>query len=197
MLSPLRDRLPELKIVMEHITTATGVDYVRSGSENLGATITTHHLMINRTILAGGIRPHYYCLPVAYAAEHFLFMLRALATSGFNRVFLGTDPAPHTDSAKLMPCGCAGDLYGAPNTMSISTMFSRKKTFLINSKGFTSSNGLYFTGCLFDQTLHMIKQDAFPVTYPETVKAGDETVTVFDPGVDLFWRVEINWIKAE
>ena len=189
ILSPLRDRLPELKIVMEHITTATAADYVRSGSENLGATITTHHLMINRNhILAGGIRPHYYCLPVAKREEHRL-ALRALATSGFNRVFLGTDSAPHTDSAKLMPCGCAG-IYTAPNTMSCLAHVFEEEDALDKLEGFTSLNGPSFYGLpVSDQNLHMIKQDQ-PVTYPETVKVGDETVTVFDPGVDLFWRVD-------
>ena len=189
ILSPLRDRLPELKIVMEHITTATAADYVRSGSENLGATITTHHLMINRNhILAGGIRPHYYCLPVAKREEHRL-ALRALATSGFNRVFLGTDSAPHTDSAKLMPCGCAG-IYTAPNTMSCLAHVFEEEDALDKLEAFTSLNGPSFYGLpVSDQNLHMIKQDQ-PVTYPETVKVGDETVTVFDPGVDLFWRVD-------
>jgi len=97
VLDPLRKRVPELRVVMEHVTTKQGVDYARSGGDNLGATITTHHLIINRNaILAGGIRPHYYCLPVAKREEHRL-ALREAATSGDKTFFLGTDSAPHTD----------------------------------------------------------------------------------------------------
>ena len=105
------------RTVMEHITTRDGVDYAKT-QDNLGATITTHHLVINRNhILAGGIRPHYYCLPVAKREEHRL-ALRAAATSGDPRFFLGTDSAPHTDALKENACGCAG-CFTATNTMSI------------------------------------------------------------------------------
>jgi dihydroorotase len=118
VLDPLRRRVPGLKVVMEHITTSQGVDYVKAHDTDLAATITTHHLVINRNhILAGGIRPHYYCLPVAKREEHRI-ALRVAATSGDARFFLGTDSAPHTDPAKLQPCGCAG-CFTAPNTMPI------------------------------------------------------------------------------
>jgi dihydroorotase len=97
VLAPLRQRLPGLRVVMEHVTTRDGVDYVMSQDRDMGATITTHHLIINRNaILAGGIRPHYYCLPVAKREEHRL-ALRKAATSGDKRFFLGTDSAPHVD----------------------------------------------------------------------------------------------------
>ena len=189
VLDPLRQRLPQLKIVMEHITTSIAADYVQGGSENLAATITTHHLMINRNhILAGGIRPHYYCLPVAKREEHRL-ALRALATSGFSRVFLGTDSAPHPDSAKLMACGCAG-IYTAPNTMSCLAHVFEEDGALDQLEAFTSINGPKFYGLhVSDQTITLTKRDT-PMTYPEMITAGDETVTVFDPGVDLFWRVD-------
>ena len=189
VLDPLRQRLPELKIVMEHITTSVAAEYVKSGSENLAATITTHHLMINRNhILAGGIRPHYYCLPVAKREEHRL-ALRALVTSGFNRVFLGTDSAPHPDHAKLMACGCAG-IYTAPNTMSCLAHVFEEDNALDQLEGFTSINGPQFYGLPINQeTLTLIKDDQ-PVAYPDVINAGDETVTVFDPGVDLYWRVD-------
>ncbi len=99
VLEPIRRATPGLRVVMEHITTSDGVDYV-SGNDDIGATITTHHLVINRNhILAGGIRPHYYCLPVAKRETHRL-ALRKAATSGDVRFFLGTDSAPHPDSAK-------------------------------------------------------------------------------------------------
>ncbi|MGB3148432.1 MAG: dihydroorotase, partial [Paracoccaceae bacterium] len=104
-LDPIRRATPGLKVVMEHITTEEGVAYARSGGADLAATITTHHLVINRNhILAGGIRPHYYCLPVAKREKHRL-ALRAAATSGEARFFLGTDSAPHADQLKEHACG--------------------------------------------------------------------------------------------
>src|SRR5690606_6787440 len=116
VLDPLRRRVAGLRVVMEHITTREGVGYARAGGDNGGATITTHHLIINRNaILAGGIRPHYYCLPVAKRELHRL-ALREAATSGDPRFFLGTDSAPHLDPLKECACGCAG-IFSAPNTL--------------------------------------------------------------------------------
>src|SRR5690606_15607636 len=95
VLDPVRRKLPELRIVMEHVTTKDGIDSIRSQTRNTAATITTHHLIINRNaILVGGIRPHYYCLPIA-KREHHRLALREAATSGDARIFLGTDSAPH------------------------------------------------------------------------------------------------------
>lgn len=188
VLAPLREELPTLKVVMEHITTRDAVDYLTSASGPLAATITTHHLMINRNhILAGGIRPHYYCLPVAKREEHRL-ALRKLATSGFERVFLGTDSAPHPTAAKLQPCGCAG-IYTAPNTMSCLAHVFEEEGALDKLEGFTSLNGPKFYGLEPSaQKLHLSRSKT-PVRFPETITAGAETVTVFDPGVELFWQV--------
>ncbi|MCH1569308.1 MAG: dihydroorotase, partial [Alphaproteobacteria bacterium] len=117
ILIPLRAKVPGLRVVMEHVTTRDGIDYVRGGGDNIAATLTTHHLFINRNhILAGGIRPHYYCLPVAKREEHRLALVAA-ATSGEASFFLGTDSAPHLDAAKQTGCGCAG-IYTSINTMS-------------------------------------------------------------------------------
>ena len=189
VLDPLRAKLPELRVVMEHITTMEAAEYVQAGSENLAATITTHHLMINRNhILAGGIRPHFYCLPVAKREKHRL-ALRALATSGFERVFLGTDSAPHPDHAKLQACGCAG-IYTAPNTMSCLAHVFEEENALDKLEGFTSLNGPKFYGLpVHEEEITLVKGDE-AVRYPEQIKAGAETVTVFDPGVDIFWRVD-------
>ena len=116
VLHPLRDRLPSLRIVMEHITTEQAATYVAAADDKLAATITPHHLIINRNaILAGGIKPHYYCLPVAKRETHRLALVTA-ATSGNEKFFLGTDSAPHTDPLKLQACGCAG-VFNAPNTL--------------------------------------------------------------------------------
>ena len=107
-LTPLCERYPELKIVFEHITTANAVDFVHKSGPNVAATITAHHLLYNRNnMLAGGIRPHYYCLPILKAIKHQEALIEA-ATSGNAKFFLGTDSAPHTKSNKESSCGCAG-----------------------------------------------------------------------------------------
>ena len=101
VLHPLRKAVPDLRVIMEHVTTQDAVDYIRDSRRNLAATITTHHLIINRNaILAGGIRPHYYCLPVAKRETHRIALVQA-AVSGDPRFFLGTDSAPHADASKL------------------------------------------------------------------------------------------------
>lgn len=188
VLEPLRRRTPGLRVVMEHITTAEGVAYVRSGSD-LAGTITTHHLVINRNaILAGGIRPHYYCLPVAKRESHRL-ALRDAATSGEARFFLGTDSAPHPDSAKLQPCGCAG-CFTAPNTMSILAHVFEEEGALDCLEAFTSLNGATFYRLPpNDDQITLVRRDR-PADYPRQIDAGDETVTVFDPGFPLFWHLE-------
>src|SRR5262249_4879477 len=118
VLDPLRRRLPELRIVLEHITTEGAVAYVGSGGENLAATVTGHHIVINRNaIFAGGIRPHLYCLPIAKREEHRQALRRA-ATSGNSRFFLGTDSAPHAVPTKEAACGCAG-IFTAPCALEI------------------------------------------------------------------------------
>ena len=189
VLDPLRRRTPGLRVVMEHITTSEGVAYARSGGDDLAATITTHHLVINRNaILAGGIRPHYYCLPVAKRESHRL-ALREAATSGEARFFLGTYSAPHADSAKLQPCGCAG-CFTAPNTMSILAQVFEDENALDRLEAFASLNGAAFYGLLpNDGRITLTRRDR-PADYPAQVAAGGETVTVFDPGFPLFWHLE-------
>ncbi len=188
ILDPMRRATPGLRVVMEHITTSDAVEYARSQDGTLGATITTHHLVINRNhILAGGIKPHYYCLPVAKREEHRL-ALRAAATSGETRFFLGTDSAPHTNANKLLPCGCAG-CFTAPNTMSILAQVFDDDDALDNLEGFTSLNGpAFYRLPVNTDTLTMIKGD--PISYPSHIETPDGPVTVFDPGYDLNWRVE-------
>ncbi|WP_282603017.1 dihydroorotase [Paracoccus sp. PARArs4] len=189
VLEPLRRRTPGLRVVMEHITTSDGVAYARSGGGDLAATITTHHLVINRNaILAGGIRPHYYCLPVAKRESHRL-ALREAATSGEARFFLGTDSAPHADSAKLQPCGCAG-CFTAPNTMSILAHVFEEDGALDRLEAFTSLNGAAFYRLPpSEDRIRLTKRDT-PAEYPTQIKAGDEVVTVFDPGFPIHWHLE-------
>nr|MCU0854133.1 dihydroorotase [Paracoccaceae bacterium] len=143
VLDPIRRDIPGLRVVMEHITTREGVTYVRDGGPDIAATITTHHLVINRNhILAGGIRPHYYCLPVAKREEHRL-ALRAAATSGDPSYFLGTDSAPHVDRLKEHACGCAG-CFTATNTLSILAEVFEQEGALDRLEGFVSLHGPAF-----------------------------------------------------
>ncbi|MDO5658885.1 MAG: dihydroorotase [Paracoccus sp. (in: a-proteobacteria)] len=189
VLDPIRRATPGLRVIMEHITTRDGVDYVRAGGEDLGGTITTHHLIINRNaILAGGIRPHYYCLPVAKRETHRL-ALREAAMSGESRFFLGTDSAPHPDRAKLAPCGCAG-CYTAPNTMAILAQAFEDEGKLDALEAFVSLNGPRFYRLPVNPDQVTLTRHDAPVTYPDQITAGDETVTVFDPGFPLYWTMD-------
>ena len=184
VLDPIRRAHPELRVVMEHITTADAVDYVRGNDKGLAATITTHHLVINRNhILAGGIRPHYYCLPVAKRETHRL-ALRAAATSGDSRFFLGTDSAPHTDGAKLQPCGCAG-CFTAPNTLSILAHVFEDEDALDRLEAFTSLNGPAFYGLPPNETRITLRREGPDL--PTSIETPDGPVTVFDPGFELHW----------
>ncbi|MFJ1292395.1 dihydroorotase [Paracoccus yeei] len=188
VLDPVRRAAPGLRVVMEHITTAEGVDYVAS-QQDMGATITTHHLVINRNhILVGGIRPHYYCLPVAKRESHRLALRRA-ATSGDPRYFLGTDSAPHPDRAKESACGCAG-CFTAPNTLSILAQVFEDEGALDRLEGFASLHGpAFYRLPPNEDRIRLVRRDD-PAEYPTHIAAGDETVTVFDPGFPLYWHVE-------
>lgn len=187
ILKPMRKKNPDLRIVMEHVTTQDAVDYVRDTAKNLAATITTHHLIINRNhILAGGIKPHFYCLPVAKRETHRIALVQA-AVSGDKRFFLGTDSAPHTDAGKLQACGCAG-IFTAPNTMSCLAEVFEAAGALRQLEAFTSLNGpAFYRMAPNEGTIRLIKGE--PVSYPAQIDTADGPVTVFDPGFPLHWRV--------
>ncbi len=124
-MEPLRKQLPGLKVVFEHITTKDAADYVREGNDQLAATITPQHLMFNRNhMLVGGIRPHLYCLPILKRNVH-QQALRELVASGFERVFLGTDSAPHARHRKEASCGCAG-CFNAPPRLAATPPFLKR-----------------------------------------------------------------------
>ncbi|HBS49639.1 MAG TPA: dihydroorotase [Rhodobacteraceae bacterium] len=188
VLDPIRRATPGLRVVMEHITTADGVDYVKSQDRDMGGTITTHHLIINRNhILAGGIRPHYYCLPVAKRETHRL-ALRAAVTGGDARFFLGTDSAPHVDAAKETGCGCAG-CFTATNTMSLLAHVFEEEGALDRLEGFAARHGPAFYGLPVNEATLTLEKQADPVRFPEKIESGDGPVTVFDPGFPVHWRV--------
>jgi len=187
VLDPLRRAVPGLRVIVEHLTTADGVAYVRDGGDTIAGTITVHHLVINRNhILAGGIRPHYYCLPVAKRERHRQALVAA-ATSGAPSFFMGTDSAPHFDHDKQSACGCAG-CYTAPVALPILAHVFEDAGQLDRLEGFVSHHGADFyrlprnTGLI-----GLEKGPARPAQPP--VSAGAETVTVFDPGFALEWRV--------
>ena len=189
VLDPLRRRLPELRIVMEHITTEEGVAYARAGGPNLGATITTHHLIINRNhILVGGIKPHYYCLPVAKREKHRL-ALRAAATSGDACFFLGTDSAPHVDALKEHACGCAG-CFTATNTMALLAHVFEEEGALPRLEAFASLNGPAFYRLPVNETNIRLVKHELPQQFPDKIFTEAGPVTVFDPGFPVHWHVE-------
>ena len=188
VLDPVCHATPGLRVVLEHVTTKDGVDYVRSRDSGVGATITAHHLVINRNhLLAGGIRPHYYCLPVAKRETHRL-ALREAAASGDPRFFLGTDSAPHTDERKQGPCGCAG-CFTATNALSVVAAAFEEDGALDRLEGFASLHGPAFYGLPANERTVTLEKSAQPVGFPERIETDEGPVTVFDPGFPLHWRV--------
>jgi dihydroorotase len=143
LLAPLMARLPSLRIVLEHVTTRAAVTFVEQSGPNLAATITAHHLVINRNALfQGGLRPHLYCLPVAKREEDRLALRRA-ATSGHEKFFLGTDSAPHPVSAKECEC-CSAGIFSAPNAIEIYAGVFDEENALDKLEAFASLNGPHF-----------------------------------------------------
>ena len=150
VLEPLMRDFPALKIVFEHITTADAADFVRDSGPNIAATITPHHLVINRNALfAGGLRPHLYCLPVAKRERHRL-AVRAAATSGSPKYFLGTDSAPHSRDAKESACGCAG-IFNAPFALESYAATFEQDGALDRLEAFASEHGARFYGLPLNQ----------------------------------------------
>jgi len=186
VLDPLRRRLPELRIVLEHVTTEEAVDYVGSGGPNLAATITAHHLVINRNaIFAGGIRPHLYCLPIAKRERHRLALRRA-ATSGNPRFFLGTDSAPHPASAKETACGCAG-IFTAPCALEIYAEVFEEEGALDRLEAFVALNGPEFYRLSVNETRVTLRREPFWV--PEHIGEGGNALVPFRGGETLRWRL--------
>jgi len=186
-LIPLRDDFPELKIVFEHLTTFDGVEYVKSCARNTAATITPHHIVINRNAMfTGGIRPHYYCLPVAKREQHRQALLLA-ATSGDHRFFLGTDSAPHPVGAKESACGCAG-IFNVPVTLPILAQVFEDVDALDQLENFCSNNGPAFYGLPKNKEIIKLVKRSEPIDMPEFIEAEDEKIKVFDPEFELYWQ---------
>ena len=177
ILEKLIAALPGLKVVFEHITTEQAVQFVDSAGPNIAATITPHHLHINRNAMfVGGIRPHAYCLPVAKREQHRL-ALRTAATSGSPKYFLGTDSAPHEIDAKESACGCAG-IFNAPYALeSYATVFDEEGA-LDRLEGFASLHGANFYGLPINEAMVSLQRSEFQV--PDDIEtAGSRLVPLF------------------
>jgi dihydroorotase len=186
-LKPMIERFPGLKVVFEHVTTHEAVDFVSAGGENLAATITIHHLMINRSdLFKGGIRPHLYCLPVAKRERHRV-SLRKAAASGNAKFFLGTDSAPHAVSAKEADCGCAG-IFSAPTAMELYAQVFDEEGALDKLEAFASLNGPAFYGLPVNEATVTLKKEQGRAPGDVPVEGG-EAVKPFLAGETLAWTL--------
>ena len=186
ILAPMVRDFPALKIVLEHITTADAVDFVREGPATLAATITPQHLWINRNAMfVGGIRPHAYCLPIAKRERHRL-AVRAAATSGSPHFFLGTDSAPHGIAAKQASCGCAG-IFNAPYALESYAAAFDEDTALDRLEGFASEHGPRFYGLPLNEGT--ITLERVPLTVPTQIDTPHAALVPFHAGEILAWRI--------
>ena len=185
-LAPLHARLPELRIVFEHITTSDAVDFVTGAGESVAATITPQHLHINRNaMLVGGIQPHNYCLPVAKRETHRL-ALRQAATSGSVKFFLGTDSAPHERHTKESACGCAG-IFNAPHALESYLAVFEEEGALARFEGFASLHGPAFYGLpVNEERITLVHQ---PQQVPEVIETAGGPVVPWHAGQVLNWRL--------
>ncbi|HJP36169.1 MAG TPA: dihydroorotase [Gammaproteobacteria bacterium] len=186
-LGHLCDRYPELPIVLEHVTTADGTAFVESQGPNVAATITPHHLMINRnTIFRDGIRPHYYCLPIAKRERH-RCALRAAATSGNPKFFLGTDSAPHLIADKQSASGCAG-VYNAATAMSCYAQVFEEERRLERLAGFAAQFGADFYRLPRNTEMITLRRLESPATSAD-IELSDAGIRPFLPDTPVFWEV--------
>jgi dihydroorotase len=185
VLSKIARDFPALKVVLEHITTAEAADFVTASGPNVAATVTPHHLRINRNALfEGGIRPYMYCLPVAKREKHRL-ALRKAATSGSHKVFLGTDTAPHAIPRKEAACGCAG-IFNAPFALESYAMTFEEEGALGRLEAFASEHGPRFYGLPLNEGRIVLERA--PVAVPEQIGEGAEALKPFHAGETLPWR---------
>jgi len=186
ILEKLIAKLPDLKLVFEHITTEQAVRFVDSAGPNVAATITPHHLHINRNaMLVGGIRPHAYCLPVAKRELHRL-ALRKAATSGSPKYFLGTDSAPHEIHAKESACGCAG-IFNAPYALESYAAVFDEEGALDRLEGFASLHGPKFYGLPVNEATVRLERRENPV--PDDIQSGGFKLVPFHAGSALEWQI--------
>ncbi len=185
-LAPLCRRFPALKLVLEHVTTEAGVEFVEAAAPNVAATITAHHLLMNRNAMfAGGMRPHHYCLPVLKHERHRRALVAA-ATDGNAKFFLGTDSAPHARSAKESACGCAG-LYTAHAAIELYAEAFEAAGALDRLEAFASHYGADFYGLPRNEDSITLEKSAWEV--PADYPLGDEVVVPMRAGERIGWRL--------
>ncbi|HIP76669.1 MAG TPA: dihydroorotase [Psychromonas hadalis] len=186
VLTPLVNEYPNLKIVLEHITTADAVTFVNNASDNVAATITAHHLLFNRNhMLVGGIKPHFYCLPILKRNIHQKALIEA-ATSGSSKFFLGTDSAPHTKQSKESASGCAGS-YTAFAAIELYAEVFEDANALDKLEGFASFNGPDFYNLPRNTETITLQKQAWKI--PESLTFGDDEVVPVKAGEVLRWQV--------
>jgi dihydroorotase len=186
VLAPVVDRYPQLKVVLEHVTTADGVEFVRSARPGVAATITPQHMLLNRNALfSGGLRPHHYCLPVLKAERH-RQAVAAAATSGSERFFLGTDSAPHSRRSKEASCGCAG-IYSAPVGIEIYAEAFAAAGCLDRLEPFASEFGPRFYGLPLNQEHLVLERRRWQP--PASYRVGDEELVPFRAGEEIAWAL--------
>ena len=188
VMKPLLARHPDLKVVFEHITTAEAADFVAAAPDNIAATITVHHLLFNRNhMLVGGIRPHYYCLPILKRERHRQALLAA-ATSGSPKFFLGTDSAPHAKGDKESACGCAG-AFTAPAALELYATAFDQAGALDRMEGFASHFGPDFYGLPRNTDSVTLVREPWPL--PDTLPYADgQTIVPMAAGETLAWRFQ-------
>ena len=187
VMSNIAADFPELKVVFEHITTEDAVAFVNASGANIAATITPHHLHINRNAMfEGGIRPHHYCLPIAKREKHRL-ALRKAAISGSPKFFLGTDSAPHTVAAKETACGCAG-VFNAPFALESYAMVFDEEGAIDKLEAFASEFGPRFYGLPLNESKVVLERKETIV--PETVGPADAPIVPFLAGRQINWRFQ-------
>ena len=180
--------MPNLKVTLEHITTEEATLYVNEGNKNLVASITPHHLALNRNaIFIGGIRPHYYCLPILKREKHREALLKA-ATSGDSKFFLGTDTAPHLTSDKESACGCAG-VFNAPYSISILAQIFDNRNSMSKLEKFVSINGAIHYNLNFNKETIKLSKQKQPIKFKDSIKINKNKVIIFQPNFDVFWKV--------
>jgi len=185
-LGPLVERFPGLKVVLEHITTRDAVQYVEVTGANVAATITAHHLLMNRNALfLGGIRPHHYCLPVLKREEHREALVQA-AVSGNPKFFLGTDSAPHPRGDKEAACGCAG-IYTAHAALELYAVAFEEAGRLERLEGFASLHGARFYGLPPNEATVTLARESW--TVPATIPFGDRELVPLRAGESLPWKL--------
>jgi dihydroorotase len=186
-LAPLCERFPDLRIVLEHVTTRDGIEFVNQAGDHVAATITAHHLLLNRNAMfAGGMRPHAYCLPVLKREVHRSALLQA-ATSGNKKFFLGTDSAPHARDQKESACGCAG-IYTAHAALELYAQAFEEAGALDRLEEFASHFGADFYGLPRNTATVTLEKTDWQV--PDSYPLGDSTVVPLFAGETLHWRMK-------